>query len=93
MTESASLLIGYDNTNGLDNTVLIVGQKGVGQAVTIINAFQGEEAEELYKKLTTKRTLILDRPLTIKNDLGIGIILPIRYDGNEPEHVAIIEVK
>lgn len=31
------------------------------------------------------------RPLTIKNDLGIGIILPIRYDGEEPEHVAIIE--
>lgn len=31
------------------------------------------------------------RPLTIKNDLGIGIILPIRYDGEEPEHVVIIE--
>lgn len=31
------------------------------------------------------------RPLTIKNDLGIGIILPIRWDGNEPDHVAIIE--
>lgn len=56
MTESASLLIGYDNTNGLDNTVLIVGQKGVGEVVTIVNAFQGEEAEELYKKLTTKKS-------------------------------------
>lgn len=31
------------------------------------------------------------RPLTIKNNLGIGIILPIRYYGEEPEHVAIIE--
>ena len=31
------------------------------------------------------------RPLTIKNDLGIGIILPIRYDGEAPEHLAIIE--
>lgn len=31
------------------------------------------------------------RPLTIQNDLGIGIILPIRYDGEEPEHVAIID--
>lgn len=30
------------------------------------------------------------RPLTIKNDLGIGIILPIRYDGEEPENIAII---
>lgn len=33
------------------------------------------------------------RPLTIHNDLGIGIILPIRYDGDAPEHVAIIEAK
>lgn len=31
------------------------------------------------------------QPLTIKNDLGIGIILPIRYEGDESEHVAIIE--
>lgn len=31
------------------------------------------------------------RPLTIQNELGVGIILPIRWDGNEPEHVAIIE--
>lgn len=31
------------------------------------------------------------RPLTIQNDLGIGIVLPIRYDGVEPEHVAIID--
>ena len=31
------------------------------------------------------------RPLTIQNDLGIGIVLPIRCDGEEPEHVAIID--
>ena len=31
------------------------------------------------------------RPLTIKNDYGIGIILPIRYDGDEPKHVEIID--
>lgn len=31
------------------------------------------------------------RPLTIENDIGVGIILPIRYDGEEPEHVAIID--
>ena len=32
-----------------------------------------------------------NRPLTIKNDLGIGIILPIRYDGEEPENIDIID--
>lgn len=30
------------------------------------------------------------RPLTIQNELGVGIILPIRCDGGEPEHIAII---
>lgn len=50
---------------------------------SVIN--DGEEIDVLYNGK--------HRPLTIKNDLGIGIILPIRYDGSEPEHVAIIEVK
>ena len=33
------------------------------------------------------------RPLTIKNEIGVGIILPIRYDGEEPERVAVINVE
>lgn len=32
------------------------------------------------------------RPLTIKNDLGIGIILPIRYDGEPDGQFNVIEV-
>ena len=32
------------------------------------------------------------RPLTIQNDLGVGIILPIRYDGDTPEESVVIEV-
>lgn len=31
------------------------------------------------------------RPLTIKNDLGIGIILPIRYDGEPDADYVVIE--
>ena len=31
------------------------------------------------------------RPLTIKNDLGIAIVLPIRYDGEHNEEYYIIE--
>lgn len=46
------LLVSFD-TNGTDNSVMIVGRKNAGQDVTIVNAFQGKEAEELYKKLTT----------------------------------------
>lgn len=51
-----SLLIGFDSTNGKDNTVLIVGRKTPGEIVEVVNAFQGEEAIELYKKLTTKKS-------------------------------------
>lgn len=50
-----SIIVGYDNTNGRDKTVLIVGEKKKGLAVDIINAFQGPEAEELWLKLTTKK--------------------------------------
>ena len=49
------ILVSYDFTHGKDQSVLIVGRKTPGQAVDIINAFQGEEAEELYKRLTTKK--------------------------------------
>lgn len=55
MSNAQSLIIGYDHNPGKDNTVLIVGRKTVGQAVEIINAFEGKEAEELYLKLTTKK--------------------------------------
>ena len=46
-----TLLIGYDNVSN-DKPVLIVGRKGKRGVLQIINAFQDEEAEELYKKLT-----------------------------------------
>lgn len=50
-----SLLIGF-NSSDKDSTVLIVGRKTPGEVVEIINAFQGEEAKELYKKLITKKS-------------------------------------
>ena len=51
MKINESLLVGVDFTNGEDVGVLIVGRKRPNQSVDIINAFQGKEAEELYKKL------------------------------------------
>lgn len=47
------LLVSYDNVSN-DKPVLIVGRKEVNGPVKIVNAFQDEEAEELYKKLTTQ---------------------------------------
>jgi len=54
MKTSDSLLVGFDFSHGKDNTVLIVGRKRPNESVEIINAFQGEEAEELYNKLVTQ---------------------------------------
>lgn len=55
MNKSESLIIGYDESNGRDHTVLIVGRKKKGQEVEVINAFQGEEAYWMYQKLVTKK--------------------------------------
>lgn len=51
MNTSDTLLIGYDFSHGKDISVVIVGR---GTADTI-NALYGQEAEELYERLTTVR--------------------------------------
>lgn len=55
MKTTESILVCFDYTNGLDNSVLVVGKKRKGQSVEIINAFSGKEAEELWNKLTVKK--------------------------------------
>lgn len=47
-----SFLVCADFSN--DIPVLVVGTKGKN-GISIINAFKGEEAEELYRKLTIKK--------------------------------------
>lgn len=46
------LLVSVDFTKSEDTGVLIVGRQKNGE-VTIINAFQGEEAFDIYEKLIT----------------------------------------
>lgn len=53
MAESA--IISIDYSNGKDNTVLVVGKKRPNHVIEVVNAFQGEEAIELWKKLTVKK--------------------------------------
>lgn len=45
-----TLLVGFDFTHGEDNKVMIIGHKE-GEYLKIVNAFSGDEAYELYKKL------------------------------------------
>lgn len=52
---SDCVLVSFDSSGGKDKEILIVGRKTPGEVVDIINAFQGEEAVDLYKKLVTKK--------------------------------------
>ena len=55
MTNLSDTLLVSINFSDKDTGVLVVGRKRKNQSVEIINAFQGEEALELYKKLVTKK--------------------------------------
>lgn len=46
------LLVSFDLTHGKDNRLCIVGKKD-GKTVTIVNAFKGDDAEKIFKLLTT----------------------------------------
>lgn len=50
-----TILVSIDLSRNNENAVLVVGRKKPREAVDIINAFEGEEALELYKKLTTPK--------------------------------------
>lgn len=49
-----TFLVSFDYAHG-DIPVLIVGCRGKEKEIDIVNAFQGDEARELYKKLTDKK--------------------------------------
>lgn len=46
------LVIGFDKTEDKDITVMVVGRKD-DKGLHIINAFIGQEAEDMYKQLTS----------------------------------------
>ena len=54
MNSSGAVIVSWDFSHGKDVGVLIVGKQEHGQ-VEIINAFQGEEAKDLYKRLVTRK--------------------------------------
>lgn len=71
MRTSGSVIVSWDFSHGQDVGVLIVGEQKKGK-VEIVNAFQGEEAEELYKKLTvSKKTQLTSFVRGKKRDLAL----------------------
>ena len=49
---SEVLLVSFDMTHGKDNEICIVGKKD-GKTITIVNAFKGQDAIDIFKMLTT----------------------------------------
>ena len=55
MTNLSDTLLVSIRFSDKDTGVLIVGRKRKNQSIAIVNAFQGDEALELYKKLVTQK--------------------------------------
>lgn len=55
MKNQETVLVSIVFNEEKDKSILIVGKKNPRQAVDVINVFQGEEAEELYKKLVGEK--------------------------------------
>lgn len=53
MLDTLLVSVNYSEKDGTG--VLLVGKKRMNQSVEVINAFQGQEAIDLYKKLITKQ--------------------------------------
>ena len=51
MNLSGSVIVSWDFSNGKDRGILLVGEKQPGEAVKVVNAFSGKEAEELWARL------------------------------------------
>lgn len=52
------LLVSVDFTKGEDIGVLIVGRQEKEGKINIVNAFQGQEAVDIYKKLITVKNKV-----------------------------------
>lgn len=55
MSNSGAVIVSWDFSRGKDVGVLVVGKKLPGRKdAEIINAYQGEEAEMIYRWLTVR---------------------------------------
>lgn len=55
MTNLSDTLLVSISFSDKDTGVLVVGRKRKNQSIEIVNAFQGDEALELYKKLVAQK--------------------------------------
>lgn len=57
MVESVIVSISFPENGEEDSGILLVGRKKTGHNADIINVFKGEEARELYDKLTKRKVV------------------------------------
>ena len=50
-----SILVAFETVDGKDKDILIIGKKHPNKPTEVINAFMGEEAIELWNRLTIKK--------------------------------------
>ena len=50
---NGAVIVSWDFSNGKDADILLVGKQNNG-VVDVINAFQGQDARDIYEKLLTK---------------------------------------
>ncbi len=55
VSPSEVLLVSFDFTHGKDYNLCIVGKKD-GKTITVVNAFQGQKAVDIFNLLTTVKT-------------------------------------
>ena len=59
MNSYGAIIVSWDFSHGKDLGVLIIGKQENGH-IEIVNAFQGEEAKDLYNRLITRKEKIHD---------------------------------
>ena len=55
MMSTGCYLVSWDFTNGKDKSIVLIGVQEPGQAVKVVNAFEGKEAEDIITKLSTTK--------------------------------------
>lgn len=51
---NGAYIVSWDFSHGKDNNVLIVGEQKNG-TMNIVNAFQGQDARDIYERLSTRK--------------------------------------
>jgi hypothetical protein len=82
---------GYKYTkNAIHNNEYLMSYKGGYFRMALVDITYGVIAQDQPTDVYFNGK---HRPLTIKNDLGIGIILPIRHEGDPNEEYVVVEAE